>query len=131
MNQSGQYYATNRQINATSSENNAQNNNQQSFEDQIKEFLNCLEDSLTKQSQNFLNVIHRENQTLLNTITNVIHREYQSHNEKIKQIIVQTIKTKLKNTNSAEKVRDRSHLTSIFGQKRREPLDSKRFKKNE
>ena len=46
-------------------------------------------------------------------------------------LIVQTIKTKLKNTNSAEKVRDRSHLTSIFGQKRREPLDSKRFKKNE
>ena len=104
LNQSNQYHAINPLTDATSSENNAPNNNQQSFKEQTKEFLSNLEDILIKQNQNFLgsikttltdiirqenqnlaNAIHQENQTLANAIrqenqnlANAIHQENQT-----------------------------------------------------
>ena len=101
LNQSNQQHAINPLTDATSSENNAPNNNQQSFKEQTKEFLSNLEEILIKQNQNFLgsikttltdvirqenqnlaNAIHQENQTLVNaihqenqTLVNAIHQE--------------------------------------------------------
>ena len=125
LNQSSQYHAS-QKINATSSENNAPNNNQQSFKDQTKEFLSNLEDILTKQNQNFLD-------SFKIILTNIIRSENQAHNEEIKQVIIETIKAQLKNSNSAseesEEQSNRSHLSFTFGQKRSQ-LDSKRKKRN-
>ena len=130
LNQSNQYHAINPLTDATSSENNAPNNNQQSFKEQTKEFLSNLEDILIKQNQNFLgsikttltdvirqenqnlaNAIHQENQTLANAIRQenqnlvnnlgyIIRKQNQAHNEEIKTIIENTIKGQLKNSNS-------------------------------
>ena len=125
LNQSSLYHA-NQKINVTSSENNAPNNSQQSFENQTKEFLRNLEDTL----KNFLDSF----KITLTTLTNVIRAENQAHNEEIKQIIIETIKAQLKNSNSAseesKEQSNRSYLSFTFGQKRSQPLDSKRKKRN-
>ena len=124
LNQSSQYHAS-QKINVTSSENNAPNNSQQSFENQTKEFLRNLEDTL----KNFLDSF----KITLTTLTNAIRAENQAHNEEIKQIIIETIKAQLKNSNSAseesKEQSNRSHLSFTFGQKRSQ-LDSKRKKRN-
>ena len=100
LNQSNQYHAINPLTDATSSENNAPNNNQQSFKEQTKEFLSNLEDILIKQNQNFLgsikttltDVIRQENQNLANAIhqenqnlANAIHQENQTLANAIRQ----------------------------------------------
>ena len=130
LNQSNQYHAINPLTDATSSENNAPNNNQQSFKEQTKEFLSNLEEILIKQNQNFLgsikttltdvirqenqnlaNAIHQENQTLANAIRQenqnlvnnlgyIIRKQNQAHNEEIKKIIKNEIKEQLKSSNS-------------------------------
>ena len=82
-NQSNLYHAIKPKIDATSSEDNAPNNNQQSFKEQTKEFFTNLEKILIKQNQIFLgaiettlkNVIHEEIQTLANNLRDVIHKE--------------------------------------------------------
>ena len=130
LNKSNQYHAINPLTDATSSENNAPNNNQQSFKEQTKEFLSNLEEILIKQNQNFLgsikttltdvirqenqnlanaihqenqtlvNAIHQENRTLVNNLGYIIHLENQAHYEEIKKIIKNEIKEQLKNSNS-------------------------------
>ena len=124
LNQSSQYHAS-QKINATSSENNAPNNNQQSFKDQTKEFLSNLEEILIRQNQNFLC-------SMETTLRNVIRQENQAHNEEIKTIIENTIKGQLKNSNSlSEENKDaseRSCLNFTFGSKKKEPSDNKKKK---
>lgn len=83
------YQDINSQTDATYSRVNVPNNNQFS-NDSTKEFLNSLNEILTKQNQNFLgsmqttltNVIRDENQNFLGsigtTLTNVIHNENQN-----------------------------------------------------
>ena len=53
-NQSNLSHAINPLIGAISSGNNVQKNNQQSFQEQTKEFLSNLEEILIRQNQNFL-----------------------------------------------------------------------------
>ena len=53
-NQSNLSHTINPLIDAISSGNNVQNNNQQSFQEQTKEFLSNLEEILIRQNQNFL-----------------------------------------------------------------------------
>ena len=53
-NQSNLSHAINPLIGAISSGNNVKNNNQQSFQEQTKEFLSNLEEILIRQNQNFL-----------------------------------------------------------------------------
>ena len=111
----------------SSNKNNAPNNNQESFEDKTEKFLKSLENTLTKQNNNFL-------LSFQNILTNVIRKENKTHNEEIKQIIIQTIKSQLKNSNNtseeSKEASEKSNLTFTFGQKmKKEPLDSKRKKK--
>ena len=111
----------------SSNQNNAPNNNQGSFEDKTEKFLKSLENTLTKQNNNFL-------LSFQNILTNVIRKENKTHNEEIKQIIIQTIKSQLKNSNNtseeSKEASEKSNLTFTFGQKmKKEPLDSKRKKK--
>ena len=111
----------------SSNQNNAPNNNQGSFEDKTEKFLKSLENTLIKQNNNFL-------LSFQNILTNVIRKENTTHNEEIKKIITQTIKSQLKNSNNtseeSKEVSEKSSLTFTFGQKiKKEPLDSKRKKK--
>jgi len=111
----------------SSNKNNAPNNNQESFEDKTEKFLKSLENTLIKQNNNFL-------LSFQNILTNVIRKENKTHNEEIKQIIIQTIKSQLKNSNNtseeSKEASEKSNLTFTFGQKmKKEPLDSKRKKK--
>ena len=111
----------------SSNQNNAPNNNQGSFEDKTEKFLKSLENTLIKQNNNFL-------LSFQNILTNVIRKENKAHNEEIKKIITQTIKSQLKNSNNtseeSKEVSEKSSLTFTFGQKiKKEPLDSKRKKK--
>ena len=111
----------------SSNKNNAPNNNQESFEDKTEKFLKSLENTLIKQNNNFLF-------SFQNILTNVIRKENKTHNEEIKQIIIQTIKSQLKNSNNtseeSKEASEKSNLTFTFGQKmKKEPLDSKRKKK--
>ena len=111
----------------SSNQNNAPNNYQGSFEDKTEKFLKSLENTLTKQNNNFL-------LSFQNILTNVIRKENKTHNEEIKQIIIQTIKSQLKNSNNtseeSKEASEKSNLTFTFGQKmKKEPLDSKRKKK--
>ena len=124
-NQSNLSHTINPLIDAISSGNNVQNNNQQSFQEQTKEFLSNLEEILIRQNQNFLCYMET-------TIRNVIRQENQAHNEEIKTIIENTIKGKLKNSNSlSEENKDaseRSCLNFTFGSKKKEPSDNKKKK---
>ena len=124
-NQSNQSHAINPLIGAISSGNNVQNNNQQSFQEQTKEFLSNLEEILIRQNQNFLC-------SMETTLRNVIRQENQAHNEEIKTIIENTIKGQLKNSNSlSEENKDaseRSCLNFTFGSKKKEPSDNKKKK---
>ena len=111
----------------SSNQNNALNNYQGSFEDKTEKFLKSLENTLIKQNNNFL-------LSFQNILTNVIRKENKTHNEEIKQIIIQTIKSQLKNSNNtseeSKEASEKSNLTFTFGQKmKKEPLDSKRKKK--
>ena len=111
----------------SSNKNNAPNNNQEPFEDKTEKFLKSLENTLIKQNNNFL-------LSFQNILTNVIRKENKTHNEEIKQIIIQTIKSQLKNSNNtseeSKEASEKSNLTFTFGQKmKKEPLDSKRKKK--
>ena len=122
MNQASQYIQAH-----SSNQNNAPNNNQGSFEDKTEKFLKSLENTLIKQNNNFL-------LSFQNILTNVIRKENKTHNEEIKQIIIQTIKSQLKNSNNtseeSKEASEKSNLTFTFGQKmKKEPLDSKRKKK--
>ena len=122
MNQASQYIQAH-----SSNQNNAPNNYQGSFEDKTEKFLKSLENTLTKQNNNFL-------LSFQNILTNVIRKENKTHNEEIKQIIIQTIKSQLKNSNNtseeSKEASEKSNLTFTFGQKmKKEPLDSKRKKK--
>ena len=122
MNQASQYIQAH-----SSNQNNAKNNYQGSFEDKTEKFLKSLENTLTKQNNNFL-------LSFQNILTNVIRKENKTHNEEIKQIIIQTIKSQLKNSNNtseeSKEASEKSNLTFTFGQKmKKEPLDSKRKKK--
>ena len=121
MNQASQYIQAH-----SSNQNNAQNNYQGSFEDKTEKFLKSLENTLIKQNNNFLF-------SFQNILTNVIRKENKTHNEEIKQIIIQTIKSQLKNSNNtseeSKEASEKSNLTFTFGQKmKKEPLDSKRKK---
>ena len=124
-NQSNPSHTINPLIGAISSGNNVQNNNQQSFQEQTKEFLSNLEEILIRQNQNFLC-------SLETTLRNVIRQENQAHNEEIKTIIENTIKGQLKNSNSlSEENKDaseRSCLNFTFGSKKKEPSDNKKKK---
>ena len=124
-NQSNPSHTINPLIGAISSGNNVQNNNQQSFQEQTKEFLSNLEEILIRQNQNFLC-------SMETTLRNVIRQENQAHNEEIKTIIENTIKGKLKNSNSlSEENKDaseRSCLNFTFGSKKKEPSDNKKKK---
>ena len=124
-NQSNLSHTINPLIDAISSGNNVQNNNQQSFQEQTKEFLSNLEEILIRQNQNFLC-------SMETTLRNVIRQENQAHNEEIKTIIENTIKGKLKNSNSlSEENKDaseRSCLNFTFGSKKKEPSDNKKKK---
>ena len=124
-NQSNPSHTINPLIGAISSGNNVQNNNQQSFQEQTKEFLSNLEEILIRQNQNFLC-------SLETTLRNVIRQENQAHNEEIKTIIENTIKGQLKNSNSlSEENKDaseRSCLNFTFGSKRRNLRTIKRKK---
>ena len=124
-NQSNLSHAINPLIGAISSGNNVQNNNQQSFQEQTKEFLSNLEEILIRQNQNFLC-------SMETTLRNVIRQENQAHNEEIKTIIENTIKGQLKNSNSlSEENKDaseRSCLNFTFGSKKKEPSDNKKKK---
>ena len=124
-NQSNPSHTINPLIDAISSGNNVQNNNQQSFQEQTKEFLSNLEEILIRQNQNFLC-------SLETTLRNVIRQENQAHNEEIKTIIENTIKGQLKNSNSlSEENKDaseRSCLNFTFGSKKKEPSDNKKKK---
>ena len=124
-NQSNPSHTINPLIGAISSGNNVQKNNQQSFQEQTKEFLSNLEEILIRQNQNFLCYMET-------TIRNVIRQENQAHNEEIKTIIENTIKGKLKNSNSlSEENKDaseRSCLNFTFGSKKKEPSDNKKKK---
>ena len=124
-NQSNPSHTINPLIGAISSGNNVQNNNQQSFQEQTKEFLSNLEEILIRQNQNFLCYMET-------TIRNVIRQENQAHNEEIKTIIENTIKGQLKNSNSlSEENKDaseRSCLNFTFGSKKKEPSDNKKKK---
>ena len=111
----------------SSNKNNAPNNNQESFEDKTEKFLKSLENTLIKQNNNFL-------LSFQNILINVIRKENKAHNEEIKKIITQTIKSQLKNSNNtseeSKEASEKSNLTFTFGQKmKKEPLDSKRKKK--
>ena len=111
----------------SSNQNNAPNNYQGSFEDKTEKFLKSLENTLIKQNNNFL-------LSFQNIIINVIRKENKAHNEEIKKIITQTIKSQLKNSNNtseeSKEASEKSNLTFTFGQKmKKEPLDSKRKKK--
>ena len=111
----------------SSNQNNAPNNYQGSFEDKTEKFLKSLENTLIKQNNNFL-------LSFQNILTNVIRKENKAHNEEIKKIITQTIKSQLKNSNNtseeSKEASEKSNLTFTFGQKmKKEPLDSKRKKK--
>ena len=111
----------------SSNQNNAPNNNQGSFEDKTEKFLKSLENTLIKQNNNFL-------LSFQNILINVIRKENKAHNEEIKKIITQTIKSQLKNSNNtseeSKEASEKSNLTFTFGQKmKKEPLDSKRKKK--
>ena len=122
MNQASQYIQAH-----SSNQNNAQNNYQGSFEDKTEKFLKSLENTLTKQNNNFL-------LSFQNILINVIRKENKAHNEEIKKIITQTIKSQLKNSNNtseeSKEASEKSNLTFTFGQKmKKEPLDSKRKKK--
>ena len=110
----------------SSNKNNAPNNNQESFEDKTEKFLKSLENTLIKQNNNFLF-------SFQNILTNVIRKENKAHNEEIKKIITQTIKSQLKNSNNtseeSKELSEKSSLTFTFGKKiKKEPLDSKRKK---
>jgi len=124
-NQSNPSHTINPLIGAISSGNNVQNNNQQSFQEQTKEFLSNLEEILIRQNQNFLC-------SMETTLRNVIRQENQAHNEEIKTIIENTIKGQLKNSNSlSEENKDaseRSCLNFTFGSKKKEPSDNKKKK---
>ena len=124
-NQSNPSHTINPLIGAISSGNNVQNNNQQSFQEQTKEFLSNLEEILIRQNQNFLC-------SLETTLRNVIRQENQAHNEEIKTIIENTIKGQLKNSNSlSEENKDASErncLNFTFGSKKKEPSDNKKKK---
>ena len=124
-NQSNLSHTINPLIDAISSGNNVQKNNQQSFQEQTKEFLSNLEEILIRQNQNFLCYMET-------TIRNVIRQENQAHNEEIKTIIENTIKGQLKNSNSlSEENKDaseRSCLNFTFGSKKKEPSDNKKKK---
>ena len=124
-NQSNLSHTINPLIDAISSGNNVQNNNQQSFQEQTKEFLSNLEEILIRQNQNFLC-------SMETTLRNVIRQENQAHNEEIKTIIENTIKGQLKNSNSlSEENKDaseRSCLNFTFGSKKKEPSDNKKKK---
>ena len=122
MNQASQYIQAH-----SSNQNNAQNNYQGSFEDKTEKLLKSLENTLIKQNNNFL-------LSFQNILINVIRKENKAHNEEIKKIITQTIKSQLKNSNNtseeSKEVSEKSNLTFTFGQKiKKEPLDSKRKKK--
>ena len=111
----------------SSDQNNAPNNYQGSFEDKTEKFLKSLENTLIKQNNNFL-------LSFQNILINVIRKENKAHNEEIKKIITQTIKSQLKNSNNtseeSKEASEKSNLTFTFGQKmKKEPLDSKRKKK--
>ena len=124
-NQSNLSHTINPLIGAISSGNNVQNNKQQSFQEQTKEFLSNLEEILIRQNQNFLC-------SMETTLRNVIRQENQAHNEEIKTIIENTIKGQLKNSNSlSEENKDaseRSCLNFTFGSKKKEPSDNKKKK---
>ena len=124
-NQSNPSHTINPLIGAISSGNNVQNNNQQSFQEQTKEFLSNLEEILIRQNQNFLC-------SMETTLRNIIRQENQAQNEEIKTIIENTIKGQLKNSNSlSEENKDaseRSCLTFTFGSKKKEPSDNKKKK---
>jgi len=122
MNQASQYIQAH-----SSNQNNAPNNYQGSFEDKTEKFLKSLENTLIKQNNNFL-------VSFQNILINVIRKENKAHNEEIKKIITQTIKSQLKNSNNtseeSKEASEKSNLTFTFGQKmKKEPLDSKRKKK--
>ena len=119
MNQFPNHFSLYQDINSQTDATNVLNNNQ-FFNEPTKEFLNSLNEILTKQNQNFLgsmqttltNVIHNENKNFLESIRIILTNVIRNENQNFLGAISTTLTNVIRNENKINNIKIKTIIES-------------------